>query len=62
VVELSSQDLGDLLEKAVSKAQQRRGLFKDTLFHRINIPDDVNDPFSGTINLESRLLKQLQHL
>ena len=46
-VELSSKDLGDLLEKAVSRAQQRRGLFKSTVFQRINIPDAVNDPFSG---------------
>ncbi|KAG0576332.1 hypothetical protein KC19_5G072100 [Ceratodon purpureus] len=46
-VELSSKDLGELLEKAVSRAQQRRGLFKSTLFQRINIPDAVNDPFSG---------------
>lgn len=57
VVELSSQDLGDLLQKAVSRAQQRRGLFKDTLFHRINIPDAVNDPFSGTLEFGSRFLK-----
>lgn len=46
-VELSSKDLEDLLEKAVSRAQQRRGLFKSTVFQRINIPDAVNDPFSG---------------
>jgi hypothetical protein len=48
-VELSSKDLEDLLEKAVSRAQQRRGLFKSTVFQRINIPDAVNDPFSGTL-------------
>lgn len=57
VVELSSEDLGDLLEKAVSRAQQRRGLFRDTLFNRINIPDAVNDPFSGKLEFESRFLK-----
>ncbi|XP_024399465.1 protein EXECUTER 2, chloroplastic isoform X1 [Physcomitrium patens] len=46
-VEISSKNLGDLLEKAVTRAQQRRGLFKSTLFQRINISASENDPFSG---------------
>lgn len=46
-MEISSKDLEELLDEAVTKARNRRGLFKSTVFRRINVSDAGNDPFSG---------------
>lgn len=46
-LENSSKDITGILQSAVTRAQQRRGLLKKTLFHRIDLSGTGNDPFSG---------------
>lgn len=54
-MEISSKDLEELLDEAVTKARNRRGLFKSTVFRRINVSDAGNDPFSGMLYSEGML-------
>ena len=46
-LENSSKDLTGILQSAVTRAQQRCGLLKKTLFHRIDLLGTRNNPFSG---------------
>lgn len=55
-MEISSKDLEDLLDKAVTRARKRRGLSKSTLFSRINVSYVGNDPFSGMVYSEKHVM------
>jgi len=48
-LENSSKDIIGILQSAVTRAQQRRGLLKKTLFHRIDLSGTGNDPFSDGV-------------